>query len=117
MARSIPEWEKAISELTPEDRVRYLKALETLETWPLFNKEFGWTNIFIIGALIKIRCDRFNELDGLETPPKAAMLSALIRELGEQATSEVLEFELSKSTKEQLGESWFNMDREVDNGR
>lgn len=78
MARSIPEWEKAISELTPQDRARYLRALETLETWPLFKKEFDWTNVFIIGALIKIRCERFNETE--EAAPLAEALQKSLDE-------------------------------------
>ena len=55
MGRSMKEWEKEIEKLAPKDLEPYLKALETLENWPPFKHEFGWTNIFMLETLIDLQ--------------------------------------------------------------
>ena len=53
MGKSISEWEQEVNKLTTEGREKLIKAIDTLEGWDAFAKEFGWTGLFVVRSVLK----------------------------------------------------------------
>lgn len=47
----VAEWEEEIKKLSPKDREKYRKAIDTLRGWPAFKKEFCDLGIFTLATL------------------------------------------------------------------
>ena len=48
----IIEWEKEASRMTNEDLERIIKAIETLNEWEAFKREYGWTGTEQLKAIL-----------------------------------------------------------------
>ena len=53
MGITVYEWEAHFKQLSPEDRDKVIKALETLQKDETIFKEFGWTGLFVLLGIVK----------------------------------------------------------------
>jgi hypothetical protein len=47
------DWIKLAEGMDEAELTRFKNAINTLAEWPTFNKEFKWTGIFSLGAILK----------------------------------------------------------------
>jgi len=42
------DWINEIKKMSSERKKKYAKAIELLLSWPMFNKEYGWTGLAML---------------------------------------------------------------------
>jgi hypothetical protein len=52
------EWDKEAATMTAEDLKKYREALETLNKWETFKREYGWTGYAVVGQILKYEMER-----------------------------------------------------------
>lgn len=50
---NLTEWIENVKSKETKDLTKILSAIEELKTWDLFEKEYKYTGVFIIGSVVK----------------------------------------------------------------
>ncbi len=48
------EWDKEAKTMTNKDRKKMISALVTLDRWPAFKREYGWTGYGTLTYILKV---------------------------------------------------------------
>lgn len=63
---TVKEWQDESDKLTDEEAQNVYNALETLESWDFFKKEFGWTLMFSLKTTLRYKKQGDRYIDRLE---------------------------------------------------
>jgi len=50
---TLKEWKKVCNELSKEELKKYVSSINTLLRWPVFKREYKWTQLSIIRDILK----------------------------------------------------------------
>ena len=53
MGKTLKEWDLHFKNLSQAKRTKLIRAIKTIETDPMFKKEYNWTGIFTLARILR----------------------------------------------------------------